>query len=278
MTRLYNRDIRISAGDLEISPRTTTGEKQPALAAKFNIQRNDDREKNKAKLTLYNLAERTRSKFQERNLDVAIEAGYVEQISQIFKGYVHATTITRSEVDWITEVEMADGRVNAKRINQSFRGPQSVGQMLKKAAESMGLDIGNLQEKVSADGGRSVLKEFVSGFVLSGKAEDVLDNLSDSLGLKMSVQDGKLQFLGKSEFLPGPSVPLSAGEGLIGSPSVGEKGVIKFRCLLNGRIVPGRLIELYSAVANGEIIARKVRHTGSTWGAEWTTEVEGVAR
>lgn len=280
MARLYNRDIRVTAGDLEIAPRTASGETQPALAAKFSVLKTDNREKNKARLTLFNLAERTRAKLQERRLPVEIEAGYVEEISRIFKGSIHSTTISRTETEWVTEVEMTDGGKagTSARINESFRGTQSVGQMLKKAAASLGLDAGNLDEKVSLDGARSILKEFVSGFVLSGSAEDVVDKLAESMGLKFSIQDGSSQFLGKGEVLPGPPVFLTAGTGLIGSPSVGEKGVVKLRCLLNGLILPGRLIEVDSAVVSAELVTKQVRHTGATWGSDWTTQVEAVTR
>lgn len=279
MGRLYQRDIKVIAGPLTISPRTASGEAQPMLALTFQIDKDDGREPNKAKLRIWNLTETNRAKLQEKGLEVIIEAGYVDEIVQVFKGNIARSTITRDQVDWITDLGLIDGgnALKSARVHKSFRGGQPVGQMLKQAAETLGLDLGNLQEKVNADGARSVLKELVSSFVMSGSSADVVDKLASSMGLKFSVQDGKMQFLAKNEPLPGPAVRLSAGTGLLGSPSIGEKGAVKVKALLNGRIVPGRKVELESAVASGTYVARKLRHSGASWGDDWTTTLEMVA-
>mgnify|MGYP001815327810 CR=1 FL=1 len=276
MATLYNRDIRVIAGPLTIAPRTTSGEAQPMLALTFKVDKDDGREPNKAKLNIWNLTATNRAKLQEKGLEVIIEAGYVDEIVQIFKGDIATSTITRDAVDWVTELELTDGgrQLKSARINESFRGGQPIGQMLKKAADALGLDAGNLAEKVASDGARSVLKELISSVVLSGSAADVVDKLAADMGLKFSVQDKQLTFLAKDEPLPGPAVKLSAGTGLIGSPSIGEKGIVKAKALLNGRIVPGRKVELESVVASGTYVARKVRHSGATWGSDWTTTLE----
>lgn len=282
MARLFKRDIRIVAGDLTIEPRTASGENQPMLAIDFKVTSSDADDLNKAKLTIWNLSETNRAKLQVKDTEVTIEAGYVDQLVQIFKGDIDAATNERDSVNWITSVEMSDGgaALKSSRINQSFPGGQSVGQMLKKAVESTGLGLGNLKEKVTANGARSVLKEFVSGFVLSGKSDEVIDELASSMGLKSSVQGKQFMFLAKGEALPGPAVKLNAtstGSGLIGSPQIGEEGTIKARCLLNGRIAPGRLVELESVIVSGSFIVKKVKHSGQTWGNDWTTEMEMVA-
>lgn len=276
MADLYNRDIKVVAGPLTISPRTTSGETQPVLAMDFNISKGDARNANKAQLKIWNLTKEQRVQLQEKGLEVIIEAGYVQEIKQIFKGDIDKSLITRDAVNWVTNLELLDGGAATKtaRINESLRGGQPVGQILKKAAEAMGLDVGNLADKVSSDGGRSVLKELVSGIVLSGKADDVLDEISSSLGLKYSIQDKQLQFLAKGEATKDPPVILNAGTGLLGSPSVGEKGTITATSLLNGLIKPGRRVTLSSSVVDGTFVASKVKHRGQTWGDAWTTEVE----
>ena len=64
---------------------------------------------------------------------------------------------------------------------------------------------------------------------------------------------------------------------MIGNPIGLKKGTIKARCLLNGRIAPGRLVELESVIVSGSFIVKKVKHSGQTWGNDWTTEMEMVA-
>jgi len=276
MADLYNRDIRIIAGPLTIEPRTAAGESQPMLALEFDVSKSLASTPNTATLSIWNLRSENRSKLQEKGLEVTIEAGYVSEIVQIFKGDIDASTISRDSVNWVTRLELTDGgkALKSARINQSFRGGQSVGQMLQKAAEALGLDTGNLADKVKTDGARSALKELVSGVVLSGSASDVVEDLAASMGLKFSVQDKKLSFLAKGEASSEPAIQLDSATGLLGSPSIGEKGVIRAQSLLNGRITPGRRVSLSSAVATGTFITKSLKHKGATWGDAWTTELE----
>lgn len=278
MGELFNRDVKIVAGPLTIAARTATGASQPVLAIKFSIEKTLSSGPNKGALTIYNLSEANRTRLQEKGLEVTIEAGYVDEVVQICKMDIEHTAITRDAVNWVTEVELVDGGAARKksRTNVSFRGGQSIGSMLGKAVEGFGdaLGLGNLKEKIASGGGRSALKEFISGFVLSGKTDDIVDKLAASMGLKFSVQDKEMLFLGKGEVIPGPPVLLDLTAGLIGSPSVGEKGVVTAKSLLNGRIRPGRRVLLSSLTVSGDYYADKVKHSGETWGDDWTTEVE----
>lgn len=275
MAQLYNRDIKVVAGPLTISPRTTSGETQPMMALEFDITKSNERP-NKCEMSIWNLKAENRSKLQEKGLEVIIEAGYVGELTQIFKGDIDKTTTTRDAVNWVTRLQLLDGgaAIKGARINTSLRGGQGAGKVLEEVAGSLGLGLGNLKDKVSSDGARSVLKEFVSGIVLSGKSDDVLEEVSSSMGLKYSVQDKSLQFLGKGEATQEPAVRLDASTGLLGSPAIGEKGSIKALSLLNGVIKPGRKVDLSSVIVSGTFVASKVRHTGATWGDTWTTELE----
>lgn len=276
MADLFRRDIAIEIGSLVIQPRDETGAFKPLLHVSFDIEKTDVKDPNTATLRIWNLNAQNRSKLQQQGLSVVVLAGYVGRRKTIFKGDTEKTTITRDATDWITEVECGDGSKQLKkaRTNQSFRGGQSLGKMIEKLAGDLGLDVGNIKEKIASDGARSVLKEFVSGFVASGKTSDVLDELAKSAGLKFSVQDGSVTLLAKTEVLPGPAVPVDSTSGLIGTPQIGEKGIVTARMLLNGEVVPGKKVTLSSAAASGSFVTRKVKHTGSTWGGDWLTEVE----
>lgn len=276
MTAKWKRDIKVTAGPLIIEPRTAEGEDQPVLKMRFDITKTNNREANKAELVIWNLKETSRTKLQERDLEVIIEAGYVDSIEQIFRGDTQRTVIAKEAVDWVVSIELGDGtkELKSKRINESFRGPQKPGQILKKAAEALGLDIGNLEDQIKKDGSRSVLKELISGYVMSGKASDVMDEIASSMGLNYSVQDKKLQVLPKGGWLPNPSIKLSAETGLIGSPQIGEKGGVTAASLLDPRMVPGQLVRVESEVIKGTFVVQKAHHVGDTWGNEWTTEME----
>ena len=274
----YNsREVGINvAGPLTIEPRTAEGEDQPILKMRFDIVSTNNREANKAELAIWNLKESSRTKLQEKNLEVIIKAGYVDSISQIFKGDTQRTVIEKEAVDWIATIELGDGAKELKnaRINKSFRGPQKPGAILKELADAVGLDIGNLEEQIKQDGARSVLHEFINGIALSGKWSDKMDDVASSMGLNYSIQGKKLQVLAKNGYIKNPPIDLSVQTGMIGSPQIGEKGTITAASLLDPLMVPGQRVKVDSEVVAGTFIVQKVHHIGDTWGAEWTTEVE----
>jgi hypothetical protein len=274
VTAKWKRDIQVIAGPLTIEPRTEEGENQPMLKMRFDITKTNNREANSAELAIWNLKEESRTLLQPKGLEVIIKAGYVDSIAQIFKADSSRTVNSKELTDWITTIEFEVKELKSKRINKSLRGPQKAGTILQEAADALGLDIGNVKDQIRSDGARSVLKEFVSGVVLSGKASDVMDEVASSLGLNYSVQDKKLQVLPKNGVLPGPAIDLSVETGMIGSPQIGEKGTVTTATLLDPRMVPGRRVKLDSLVVSGEFKVQKVHHVGDTWGAEWTSELE----
>jgi len=276
LTRLLNRDVRIITDAFVIDARTAAKGRQPLLKLTFDVTKTLDRSANTASLSIWNLSENSRSWLQEKGLEVSIEAGYVEERNQIFKGDIENTTITREAVDWIVALELGDGTaaLQSSRVNLSLRGPQKMGAVLQKVAETLGLDTGNLKEKVASDGARSVLKDIINSIVLSGKSADVLEEVAAAMGLSYSVQDKGLLFRAPGEAVSGPAIELNDSKGLLGSPEVGEKGIVSARSLLNGRIKPGVLIDLESLLISGQYLVQKVKHVGDTWGAQWETEME----
>jgi hypothetical protein len=246
------------------------------LKFKFDVKKSNNREANESTISIWNLKESSRTILQEKGLEVILKAGYIDGISQIVRSDIERTNITHPAVDWIVELELADGAaaMKSRRINKSFRGPQQPGAILKQAAEALGLDPGNLNEQIRTNGARSVLKEWLSGNVLSGKASDVLDEIASSMGLNYSVQDKKLQFLPKNGALSTPAIKVSLETGMVGSPQIGEDGTITVKSLLDPRMVPGQKIDVESLVVSGDFVVANVHHFGDTWGPEWTTEVE----
>ena len=274
MTAKWKRDIEVITGPLTIRPRTAEGENQPILKMRFDITKTNNRAFNSAELAIWNLKLESRTLLQPKGLEVIIRAGYVDSLAQIWKGDSARTVNAKDITDWITTIEFEDKELKSKRINKSLRAPQDSGTILKELTDALGLDIGNVKEQIRSNGARSVLKQFVSGVVLSGKVADLMDEYASSMGLNYSVQDKKLQVLPKNGVLPGPAIDLSAETGMLGSPQIGEKGTLTTDTLLDPRMVPGRRVKIDSLVVSGEFKVQKVRHVGDTWGAEWTTELE----
>ena len=101
--------------------------------------------------------------------------------------------------------------------------------------------------------------------------------LAKSAGLELSIQNGAIQLLERGLPLRDASVVLTSDTGLVGSPTVGDKGIVKFRALLNPDIVPGRQIELQSRALDGRFRAERVDYKGDTTAQDWYVDVEAKA-
>jgi hypothetical protein len=92
--------------------------------------------------------------------------------------------------------------------------------------------------------------------------------------LQWSVQDGKLQFLALRTALAKEAILLSSDTGLLDSPTVDQKGILKARMLLAPDVFPGRLVVLKSKAFNGQWIIQKTSHVGNTHEGDWHIDIE----
>jgi hypothetical protein len=76
---------------------------------------------------------------------------------------------------------------------------------------------------------------------------------------------------------------LDSSSGLIGSPSISNKGVVKGRCLIFKAgagldLVPGRRIKLKSRFLGGSFILAKCELKGDTHAEDWFCDFEAVGK
>lgn len=279
MTDLFNRDISITVGTLKIAARVKqTGSDslvaRPTLRVAFAVEKSLNRDPNKAEVTIYNLNEEHRKALQKKQACI-IEAGYVSTMEKIFNGDLTFVSHARESVNWASKIEAKDGGVQyqSARMNKSFRPGTQMSAVLNQAAQALGVGPGNAAQAFSGTL-RGGLTQFTKGVTLSGRVSDVLDKFVTTAGLEWSIQDGQIQVLQPKSTTQQLLINLSPDSGLIGSPEMGEKGIVKAKCLLMGGLVPGRKVKLESAMVTGFFRIEKVRHSGDTWGSEWYSEME----
>lgn len=284
--RLFNRDLVINVGGLRIASRlldetrNQLGIRQnditPILKVTFKITKTLKKEPNKASVVLFNLKAENRAALQGSKLPTVIEAGYTDNISQIFSGNLEFAENKKDGRTWITTLQAGDGskEYKAARINTSLAGPVKVGDMLKTAALGLGINPGNLQSAIERGSLRDGLKELTNGIVMSGKAEKSVDTVAKSMGLGWSIQDGALLFLGPNDLIGDQATVLSSTTGLVGSPEPGDKGIVKARSLLQPNLLPGHPIEINSLEVNGFFRIEKSLFTGDTRGGDWYVDME----
>ena len=298
MSDLFNRDFRCQIGAANLSIQTPNplipDTIAPALRASFRVEKTTAPEPNTAIVTIYNLnvfnrkllqdgAERIAQAIKaakklgvkaEWDWPLVIEAGYVDDIAQIFSGDVLYARSNKERVDWMTEVEAEDGgpQFSNARISMSFGAGTTLYALLVYIVKQLGVGLGNSVAQFAKPKRPLIL--FKRGVVVEGKVSNVLDKYCSSAGFGWSIQDGQLQILAQGETLVESIVKVSPTSGLIGSPELGEEGTVNFRTLLTGKIKPGKRVVLDSEIISGMFRAERVTYSGDTWAQDWYNDVE----
>ena len=282
---LFDREIVLDIGTRRIASRDrATGERKPVLRVQFKIERTLQPEPNTADVSIFNLAKESRSAIQEKGIPTEIEAGYFGNTSLIFKGDLDYGSTVRTGTDWVTTFQATDGgkKYRSARINLPFDAGTRIGDVLKTAADSLGLGLGNVAAEISKGIPRGAL-QYVKGLVLSGQGSKEFSKIVKRAGFEWSIQDGQIQLTRPGQVLdPNEAIVLNQSTGLIGSPEQGEKGLLKARSLLQPDLQPGKRVQIQAgprdASGTPEIDAffrvEKTIFSGDTWGGDWYSDIE----
>lgn len=252
----------------------------------FKIQLKDSKEPNTSEVSIYGLNKDSRAIIQKKGNKVVLEAGYADSgTSRIFVGDVRIGDNKKQKADWISVLKLGDGERawrNA-RVNKSFAGGTSAGDVLRYLGEASGLQEGNINKKAAEITDRT----YGHGYSLSGKWADEMTKFCNSFRLRYSIQNQALQVLAEGEAInegEGQNIPeLSAETGLIDTPEFGtpeKKGkpfLLKFKSLIQPTQV-NTLVRINSHVHKGVVLVKKATFSGDTHGGDWYTEYEGVLR
>jgi hypothetical protein len=281
--KLFNRKLSVQAGSLFFESTVTDDNRFFDLRVQFTTEKNGAKDPNTLQMKIFNLSEASRKKIKENDV-VILTAGYEEATGRIFGGEIleeGGVNHIKESTDWVTVIKAKDGGKNysSKRINESLGADSSVTDAIRKVAEALGIGLGNLEDKISSGSFPRNFKFFQYGTVLSGKASDILDELLTSAGLEWSIQDGQLQVLEPLEVIRPQAIKLSQSTGLIGSPEIGDKGVVKARSLLQPELWPGRQVDIESAFfEDGFFKVNKTTHFGDTFATDWYTDIEATRK
>ena len=277
MGEFFNRSFSLNLGGKLIASESVDGNANHPLRVVFSIERDLTREPNAAEVTIYNLSETSRAKVADRAIQATLEAGHSGRSSTIFAGRLEYGSTSRDGPDWVTTFEATDGakELRESRINLSFQPGIGVADVIKRAAEAMGVNVGNVADKVSSGNIRGAIQEFGNGIVLSGNATDQFDKVAKSLGYEWSVQDGEIQLLEQGGVTDeNQAVKLTSSTGLIGSPQSGDDGVVEVRALLVPGLTPGRRVQVQSREVDGFFRVERTVYTGDTRGQDWYADLE----
>lgn len=232
---------------------------------------------NKASITIYNVSDDTYNQIAERRRDLAVQvfAGYGGAPARLFIGNPVKNGV---EFNWpaggdkILKLECQDGYKSYQKTRLSLSLDVDgirLSDIVAEVAKKMQLPVGVIDFPDDL--------ELTQGLVLSGSPKAVLDRVTASSGAQWSIQDGALQILPRRK-VRRSSGPLFSSElkNIHAYPTLTDDG-ISIKSFLTPGILPGDRfkIEVGDKRFDGIWKATTVKHTGSVWGDQFSTELEG---
>jgi len=275
VTTLFGREARVTVGTTEFT----------SLDFAFEIEKTLKPKPNTCELTIWNLREDhiaelellapKTGKAAVTGIPCKIEAGYKDAVSQLWLGDLRTVETAIEGPDWVTKLSSGDGEKawqNA-RLHVAYGPKTAIETALRAAARALGVGEGNLAKVVSKlkIAGSAV---FPAGTVVSGSASRELVEIARSADLEVSIQDGALQFLDRGKALAGQAIRLAPETGMIGSPTVDNKGILTVKSLIIPDLKPGAVVVVEGRRIKGNFRATKCVWSGDTAGEDWTITTE----
>nr|WP_224791752.1 hypothetical protein [Pandoraea sputorum] len=246
------------------------------------------------------MAPATVARIQKEFKRVVLTGGYDPSYGTIFDGTVIQTRRGRtSQVDTHLDITAADGdrAYNFAYVNTTLAAGSTAEDHFRVAAQAMGqhgVGVGYTAGLTS--------NPLPRGKVMFGMARDALACTARNTGTTWSIQDGKLQVIPETSYMPGEIYVINSDTGMIGLPVQTQNGV-QVRTLMNPKLKIGTVIELKNSsiqqyefglsitdVARREMIDQSNRlsanglyyvmlaeHQGDTRGNDWYTDLTCIA-
>lgn len=273
---------------LIVSGKDLNGLDLSELRIKFAVKRSDTMTPNVADIRVYNVEEQTALRIRKEFTRVILQAGYDGNYGVIFQGNIKQVIISReSATDNFIDIIAGDGdrAYNFAAINKSIAKGSTQKDQVTAALDTMsdkGVTAGHLGELGPT--------QLPRGKVMYGSSREYLRNTAQTNDSSWSIQDGKVNFVSKSSYLPGERVVLTSKTGMIGTPQQTNEGV-NVKCLLNPNIQIATRVQIDNAsiqrykinlsvpnspanipaplTADGVYYVLVVEHTGDNRGVEW---------
>lgn len=271
---------------------------------RFSVQNADVESPNSAVIRVYNLAQDTVGQIKGEYSQVTLSAGYEEgNYGVIFQGSIKQfRTGKEGPVNTFLDILAADGDIgyNQGVINATLAAGTTPLQRIQAVVQAMpGVTDGYTPLFTNQN------IPNLRGKVLFGMARSHLRGLTSTLDATWSIQDGKVQILPLTGYLPGEAVQININTGLIGVPEQTDGG-IRVQSLLNSQLRIGGLVQLnnseimqlmqqnpdaapirfdqYTGIQynsplskDGSYRAFVVEHEGDTRGNEWYSNLTCLA-
>lgn len=223
------------------------------LHFKFEVKNSDNESPNTASIRIYNLSADTVRQITGRTpveyTRVVLQAGYEGAFGVIFDGTIKQFRRGRENAtDTYLDILAAanDLEYNFGVCNLTLAAGATHEDIAVAVSTAMGLEPGVVK---ADDALRVTGGALPRGKVLWGMGRVHLRNLAASMGSTWTIENGKVNVVPLTGYLPGEAVVLSPMTGMVGVPEQTDQGV-RVKCLLNPRLRIGALVQIDQASVN----------------------------
>lgn len=233
----------------------------PPLTIQFHVERSISSSLNTMLLVIYNLGEVLRNEiFQDpfitlQNNIVILEAGYGDNLSVIFQGYIRQAYSARQGSNILTTIHAMDGGFDVGNVLTSKTLESGV--TLQQVITNLIGDFPNLNQGVIGD----FPGEFKRPVVLDGNTFDLLRRYTNN---QVFIDLEKVNVLQNDEAVVGDVPVLSSATGLLESPQRADAN-LNVTSLFEPRIIMAQVIDLQSEILkiyNGQYKVIGMVHSG----------------
>lgn len=267
MAELFGRQWALTIGDRQWTD----------LRVVFEVNRNLNKHPDPAQITVYNLANQTRSGFRGGE-QVRLVAGYGGAAGLIYAGTLTEITAQRDGTDYAVSLSCRDGDEAYRRtVCKSFATSAPLRIVVGELVSAMGLTLASGADPLLA--GLST-----RGAVAQvGYAQDILDRLIRPFGLRYCILDGTVVILQGAGSTAEDAILLTPQTGLVGSPEpmvdrdvprTSKTPRLRLTSLLQPGFVPGRRVALQGVQYAGVYRVDRMIHKGDSHGQDWYSVVE----
>lgn len=207
----------------------------------FRIKRGDIQTPNTADVRVYNVSPLTALSIEKEFTRLVIQAGYDGNYGVIFDGTIKQVRRGReSPTDTYLDITVADGDAAYNYSMSAFAlaAGSTPNDRVSAILEAMALN--GVVNGYVPDLGGNPLPRGKSVFAMS---RDELRNIAFNAQSSWSIQDGKLNMIPITAYMPGQIPIITAATGMIGLPEQTQNG-IRIKTLLNPNIKIGQVVKL----------------------------------
>lgn len=239
-----------------------------SLYIKIEIKKVISGKPNEGSVKIYNLADSTETQIKEKGVRIRVFAGHDNRPILLHDGDIRRVERDRSGVNRITTIILGGNTIKLAQaiFNQSYAGQVSVKQIVTDAIPTFNIESSDIDQIPD--------NAFLNDFSFTGKTGDLLDKILNPIKVQWFENDNLISFSAEKNALD-DVVVLNKNTGLVGSPSITDKG-IKFKAVLNGRITLNNRIKIESILVNGTYKVIQLLHIGDNRDGDFVTEGLGA--